>query len=126
MRRSAEPVPAWFARVVAVARWVLGPEANVQVPPNLTDRFEWYLDAGANDWGGVSPLTIDFVNPEAPWPHLDELANRTQLAGFELKARLPVHPEYLEAGWIDGALLPKLELASDGEGYARIPARTGA
>jgi FO synthase len=74
MRHHAEPVPRWFARVVALARWVMGAEANVQVPPNLTDSYEIYLDAGINDWGGVSPLTIDWVNPEAPWPHLDELA----------------------------------------------------
>lgn len=122
MRRNAEPVPAWFARVVAVARWLLGAESNVQVPPNLTDRFEAYLDAGANDWGGVSPLTIDFVNPEAPWPHLDELRARTETAGFELVPRLPVHPEYLSADWVDVNLLPKLERASDGRGYARIAA----
>ena len=73
MRGAAEPTPQYLARVVAVARWVLGPEMNLQVPPNLTDRFEAYLDAGVNDWGGVSPLTPDWVNPEAPWPHLDEL-----------------------------------------------------
>ncbi len=99
---------------------MLGPGANVQVPPNLTDRFESYLDAGANDWGGVSPLTIDFVNPEAPWPHLDELRARTEAAGFQLVPRLPVHPEYLSAEWVDVDLLAKLEGASDGRGYARV------
>ncbi|MDH4116368.1 MAG: 7,8-didemethyl-8-hydroxy-5-deazariboflavin synthase CofG [Acidimicrobiia bacterium] len=121
MRRSPEPIPAWFARVVAVTRWLLGPEMNVQVPPNLTDRFETYLDAGVNDWGGVSPLTIDWVNPEAPWPHLTELAARTTDAGFVLKPRLPVYPEFIDASWIDGTLLTKIEAAVDDDGYALAP-----
>lgn len=120
MRRNAEPIPAWFARVVAVARWILGAEMNLQVPPNLTDRFESYLRAGINDWGGVSPLTIDFVNPEAPWPHLGELEARTAAAGFELKARLPVYPEYTGSDWIDPGLHRKLEASVDDQGFAAI------
>lgn len=120
MRRSAEPTPAWFAVVVALARWILGPEMNLQVPPNLTENFEIYLDAGINDWGGVSPLTIDWVNPEAPWPHLDELERRSALAGFELKPRLPVYPEYLTPEWIDPALLPDLVQQTDDNGYVSL------
>ena len=116
-RHDAEPTVSYFARVVAAARWILGAEVNLQVPPNLTERFEVYLDAGINDWGGVSPLTIDWVNPEAPWPHLEELRARTEAAGFELRPRLPVYPEYIEADWIDPALLPLLEAASDDDGY---------
>ena len=119
MRRSAEPTPAWFARVVAVARWILGPEMNLQVPPNLTERYEVYLDAGINDWGGVSPLTIDWVNPEAPWPHLTELRARTEARGFQLRPRLPVYPEYIDEAWIDGALIGRLRDAADDQGYAR-------
>jgi FO synthase len=126
MRRSAEPVPRWFARVVAVARWILGPEANIQVPPNLTESFEIYLDAGINDWGGVSPLTIDWVNPEAPWPHLDELAARTNTAGFELRPRLPVYPEFIDEDWIDENLYPHVVAASDRDGLARAEEKTGA
>jgi 7,8-didemethyl-8-hydroxy-5-deazariboflavin synthase CofG subunit len=91
---------------------------NVQVPPNLTDDFGVYLDAGINDWGGVSPLTIDWVNPEAPWPHLDRLRTVTEDAGFELRQRLPVYPEFLTEQWIDPALLPKLANAVDARGYA--------
>jgi FO synthase len=125
MRLSAEPVPRWFARVVAVARWILGPEANVQVPPNLTESYEIYLDAGINDWGGVSPVTIDWVNPEAPWPHLDELHRRTETAGFHLRPRLPVYPEYIDEGWIDPALYPHVRAAADEHGLALIPARSG-
>jgi FO synthase len=121
MRRQAEPLPSWFARVVALARWIMGPAMNIQVPPNLTERFEVYLDAGINDWGGVSPLTIDWVNPEQPWPHLDELAARTRSAGFDLIPRLPVYPEFASDQWIDPALWLRVQKASDEGGYALIP-----
>jgi FO synthase len=126
MRRSAEPTVPFTARVAAAARWILGPEANLQVPPNLTERYEVYLDAGINDWGGVSPLTIDWVNPEAPWPHLDALRAVTEGRGFRLVPRLPVYPEFIDAGWIDPGLLPKVQAAVDAEGYARTPQREGS
>jgi FO synthase len=124
MRRFAEPTTQYFARVVAVARWILGPAMNLQVPPNLTDRFEVYLEAGINDWGGVSPLTIDWVNPEQPWPHLDDLESRTRASGFELRPRLPVYPEFIDPGWIDRGLIGRLIEAGDGDGYADL--RVGA
>ena len=126
MRRSAEPVPRWFARVVALARWIMGPEANIQVPPNLTERFEIYLDAGINDWGGVSPLTIDWVNPEAPWPHLDHLRGRTEGSGFSLRPRLPVYPEFITPDWIDPGLYDQVVASSDDDGLAHIPEHVGA
>lgn len=118
MRGIAPPTPEYFARVVAVTRWVFGADMNVQVPPNLSDDFGAYLDAGINDWGGVSPLTIDWVNPEAPWPHLDRLRSVTEAAGFELRQRMPVYPEYLSPEWIDPGLLPCLVSAVDDQGYA--------
>jgi FO synthase len=121
MRRDAEPTVQYFARIVAVARWIFGPQMNLQVPPNLTDDFGVYLDAGINDWGGVSPLTIDWVNPEAPWPHLEKLAAVTEKAGFRLMPRLPVYPEFISPEWIDPALLPKVAGAVDDEGYALAP-----
>ena len=121
MRLDAEPIPSWFMRVVALARWILGAEMNIQVPPNLTEKYEIYLEAGINDWGGVSPLTIDWVNPEAPWPHLEALRRRTEEAGFRLLPRLPVYPSYLSSEWIDPALLPKVLGAVDSQGYARAP-----
>jgi FO synthase len=126
MRWSAEPVPRWFARVVALARWIMGAEANVQVPPNLTERFEIYLDAGINDWGGVSPLTIDWVNPEAPWPHLDHLRGRTESAGFTLRPRLPVYPEFITPEWIHPDLYDNVVASSDDDGLAQIPEHVGA
>jgi FO synthase len=80
----------------ALARLLLGPEMNVQAPPNLAPNLlELLLRAGVNDWGGVSPLTIDFINPEAPWPALRELRRRTEAAGQRLVERLPVYPEHL-------------------------------
>ncbi len=126
MRNSAEPIPRWFARVVALARWIMGPEASIQVPPNLTERYEMYLGAGVNDWGGVSPVTIDWVNPEAPWPHLGILEERTRLAGFELRARLPVYPSYITEEWIDRDLLEAVRAASDERGLAAIDATMGS
>ena len=123
MRRSAEPVPRWFARVVALARWIMGPEANIQVPPNLTEDFGIYLEAGINDWGGVSPLTIDWVNPEAPWPHVTDLEAQTEAAGFELRPRLPVYPEFITPEWIDPGLIGEVQAAADTDGLAAIKQR---
>ncbi len=120
MRRHPEPGVPYFVKVVAAARWILGAEANVQVPPNLTDSFEVYLDAGINDWGGVSPVTIDWVNPEAPWPHLDRLRAVTEAAGFTLRPRMPVYPEYIDDRWIAPTLLGDIAARTDDSGYALI------
>lgn len=97
-------------RTVAVARLLLG-EMSVQAPPNLTPAGHLGLiRAGINDWGGISPLTRDFINPEAPWPHLDALAHLCREEGYQLRARLPVYPRYLDGdAWIDPALRPYLE-----------------
>ena len=118
MRGAEPPSLEYFATIVAITRWVFGQTMNVQVPPNLTEDFGVYLDACINDWGGASPLTIDWVNPEAPWPHLDRLREVTEGAGFELQQRMPVYPEFLTDQWVDPALLPKLVNAVDEQGYA--------
>jgi len=120
MRGVDPPTIEFFSTVVALARWIFGEEMNVQVPPNLTDDFGIYLDAGINDWGGVSPLTIDWVNPEAPWPHLDHLRSVTEDAGFDLRPRLPVYPEFANDRWLDPALLTKLVGRADDEAYAVV------
>ena len=107
---------------VAAARLILGPDANVQVPPNLSaDIYHIYLGAGINDWGGVSPLTIDFVNPEAPWPALSQLRQHTESAGFRLKPRLPVYPEYfLDTGeYLPDELRARVRALADDEGYVK-------
>jgi FO synthase len=104
----------------AAARPVLGAEMNVQCPPNLSyDDFPRLLEAGINDWGGVSPVTIDHVNPEAPWPEIERLASATRAAGLELAPRLPVYPEYLDSTWLDPGVLPAVLRASDSLGLAR-------
>jgi FO synthase len=124
MRYAPEPEIPFFVRVVALARVILGAEANVQVPPNLTEDFSVYLDAGINDWGGVSPVTIDWVNPEAPWPGIERLESVSAAAGFDLKPRLPVYPEYLSDAWIDPALLPAAVGRATDDGYADLPNAT--
>ena len=126
MRNAPAPSVEYFARVVAVARWIFGPEMNLQVPPNLTADFGIYLDAGINDWGGVSPLTIDWVNPEAPWPHLDKLESATEARGFELRQRLPVYPEFITEEWIDPGLIEQVRSATDADGYAATAQRASA
>ncbi|HET9530916.1 MAG TPA: 7,8-didemethyl-8-hydroxy-5-deazariboflavin synthase CofG, partial [Blastocatellia bacterium] len=95
MRDHPEPSITDHARTLAVARLVLG-VVNVQAPPNLSDdRYPSLLKAGINDWGGISPLTRDYINPEKPWPHIETLKERTEAAGLELRERLNVYPEYV-------------------------------
>jgi 7,8-didemethyl-8-hydroxy-5-deazariboflavin synthase CofG subunit len=96
MRAHPDATREDMAKTIALARLILGGEMNIQAPPNLTpDGYELYLDAGINDWGGVSPLTPDFINPEAPWPALRLLQEKSAQAGFELRARLPIYPEFI-------------------------------
>ena len=105
-----------------MARLILGPGMNVQAPPNLAaEALELLLRAGVNDWGGVSPLTVDFINPEAPWPELVALEKRTRASGQRLVERLPVYPrDLLER---PGVLDPRIRAAAlrvaDEAGYAR-------
>jgi FO synthase len=105
-----------LAATIAVARLILGPAARIQAPPNLVDsEYALMIGAGIDDWGGVSPLTPDHVNPERPWPQLDELAARCADTGFELRERLTVYPEYIKRGepWIDPKLQPHLRALAD-------------
>jgi FO synthase len=113
-----------YATVVAAARMVLGPRMRLQVPPNLSDpaEFDLLVRAGIDDWGGVSPLTADHVNPERPWPHVDDLAARTADLGYRLRERLTAHPEYIRdaEGWIDSTLHGAVAaLADPATGLAR-------
>lgn len=105
-----------LAATVAVARLLLGPRARIQAPPNLiAGEYDLLLRAGIDDWGGVSPLTPDHVNPERPWPQIEELARHTELAGFTLRERLTIYPEYVRAGdpWLDPRLLPHVNALAD-------------
>ena len=117
-----EPGLADLQWTIAVARVLFGPQMNIQAPPNLSpDTYGQLIGAGLNDWGGVSPVTPDHVNPEAPWPHLDDLARRTAEAGKVLVERLASYPSYVRDAerWHDPALLTALRRASDSEGFAR-------
>jgi FO synthase len=118
----AEPSFGEMLRTVAVARLLL-PGVNIQAPPNLSAPYYDYeelLDAGINDWGGISPLTPDYINPEKPWPLLEQLRLRTEAKGFELRQRLPVYPEFLPAVMAKpGLLSKKLGAAIDASGFAR-------
>ena len=92
-----EPGAADVARTVAVARLVLDPDVSVQAPPNLSPAdHALLLHAGLNDWGGISPLTPDYVNPEAPWPHVDALSATCRAAGYTLRERLAIYPAYVD------------------------------
>jgi FO synthase len=107
---------------VAAARVLLGPAWHVQAPPNLAyDDFPRLLDAGIDDWGGVSPVTVDHVNPEAPWPEIERLAEATRGGGLALAPRLPVYPEYVGEldRWCDPAVAPHVRRAADATGLAR-------
>ncbi|MFD3402642.1 bifunctional FO biosynthesis protein CofGH [Kribbella sp. NPDC058693] len=115
MRNDADvPLDEWLA-AIAVTRIVLGPRVRVQAPPNLVDLAECraLLDAGVDDFGGVSPLTPDHVNPERPWPQIDDLAKVTADAGFVLRERLTAHPEYLREPWLDPRLISHVEALVD-------------
>ncbi len=121
------PMAAWpepdnddMLRTLAVARLLLR-EMNIQAPPNLTENgYQRLLQGGINDWGGVSPLTPDYINPEAPWPHLADLEQRTREAGQQLRQRLPVYPEFIPDVASRGGLLgQRLGAVSDNVGYAR-------
>jgi 7,8-didemethyl-8-hydroxy-5-deazariboflavin synthase CofG subunit len=114
-----EPTQDEMMRTIAVAR-LLMPDVNIQAPPNLSaPYYDELLDAGINDWGGISPLTPDFINPEKPWPHLKQLKSRTEAKGYRLRQRLPVYPEFVAAATKPGLLAEKLRSAADRDGYAR-------
>ncbi len=115
-----EPSRGEMLRTVAVARLVLR-NMNLQAPPNLSSPgYDVLLSAGINDWGGVSPLTPDFINPEAPWPHLAELERRTEVAGQRLKHRLCIYPEFVDKVAARSGLMPeRLRAAANAQGLAR-------
>jgi 7,8-didemethyl-8-hydroxy-5-deazariboflavin synthase CofG subunit len=123
MAHWPEPTRGEMLRAVAVARLLL-PNVNIQAPPNLSAPYYDYeelADAGINDWGGISPLTPDFINPEKPWPHLEQLRLRTEAKGFALRQRLPVYPEFIPAVITKpGLLSEKVSTATDVDGLAKV------
>ena len=121
-RMAGQPEPSHDDHLwtIAAARILLGPAWHIQAPPNLSyEDFPRLLDAGIDDWGGVSPVTIDHVNPEAPWPDLVKLDEATRGRGLALAPRLPVYPEYTGERWLDPAIRTAVLRASDAMGLAR-------
>jgi len=120
MARFPPAQPAYFLRAVAMARIIM-PGMNVQVPPNINpESFGPYIDAGINDWGGISPVTIDHVNPEFPWPSIASVQKAIEVRGRRLRARLPIYPEFLKGGFITSErLLQRIGLIADSSGLVR-------
>ena len=121
MAAAAPPSLEDYLWTIAAARVLLDPGIHLQAPPNLTEDFGVLLEAGIDDWGGVSPVTADHVNPEAPWPALERLRQVTEAAGMTLARRLTVYPEFAAdpGRWLDPDLrFPVLD-RSDAEGLAR-------
>jgi len=126
MAKFLPPSHDYFLRSVALARIIL-PEMNIQVPPNLTPNiFEKYVDAGINDWGGISPLTVDYVNPEFPWPSIESVKYITRSKGYDFRARLPIYPEFVKKKndndddeFIPDKLRRYIELLIDANGLVR-------
>ena len=109
-------------KVISVSRLIFGSKMNIQVPPNLyPNECKEYLYSGINDWGGISPVTTDFVNPEAPWPEIMTLKNATERQGFEFKARLPIYPEFIlnKAVFLPKPLKNHILSLVDHEGYVK-------
>jgi FO synthase len=120
MASSAEPSIEELQRTIAVARLIM-PEMNVQSPPNLVaEDYPQLLSAGINDWGGISPVTQDFINPEAAWPQIPMLARRTAEAGLSLRERLAIYPEFARRDeFVDPAVVPYMNAHLDDDFYAR-------
>jgi FO synthase len=120
MASHPEPSLEELLWTAAAARLVLPPDVHVQVPPNLSyDEFPRLLDAGIDDWGGISPVTIDHVNPEAPWPEIERLRVASEERGLTLAPRLPVYPEFLSGRWLAPRVLSKALRSVDADGLAR-------
>lgn len=115
MKNSPSAEENYFKTMVALARIIM-PKMNVQIPPNLSpNSYQYFLDAGINDWGGISPLTQDYVNPEFGWPQIKFVEKHTRAAGFTLKARFPVYPEMFDI--VDDALRQKMSQIMDKDGH---------
>ncbi len=120
MATQPEPSLEEMLRTLALARLILGEKINIQAPPNLSyGDFPRLLDAGINDWGGISPVTKDFINPEAPWPEITRLREKTADAGFALRERLAIYPEFISRpDFVHPAMQPYVERLAGHDGYA--------
>jgi len=122
MRDDLEPTLLDLLRTVAVARLIFGPDMNLQAPPNLSpDAYPLLLAAGINDWGGISPLTLDHINPEALWPSIEALRDAAVIRGYRLQERLPIYPEYIihKGGFVPASLISRIMALVDEAGYPK-------
>ncbi len=118
MKNTPSPEEKYFKTLVALTRIII-PEMNIQIPPNLSpNSYADFLSVGINDWGGISPVTPDYVNPEFSWPSIDTVAKNSSNAGFELKARLPVYPEFFS--FVHPELKDKMLQITDTEGFVKM------
>ncbi|MFY3740773.1 MAG: 7,8-didemethyl-8-hydroxy-5-deazariboflavin synthase CofG subunit [Candidatus Nitrosomirales archaeon] len=119
MACAPTPTLNYMLKAVAVAR-VIMPSMNIQVPPNLNpSHYGKYLDAGINDWGGISPVTIDHVNPEFAWPRIDDVKSATERKGFVFRARLPVYPKYINKEFLSDNVMDHVEAIADAQGLVK-------
>ena len=117
MRNFPAAEEVYFKKIVALAR-VIMPDMNIQIPPNLSpNSYEDFLSIGINDWGGISPLTPDYVNPEFAWPSIDTVRKKSAEAGFEFRARLPIYPEFIS--FVEPELREKISEISDSRGLVK-------
>jgi FO synthase len=125
MAACAEPSLEDMLRTIGLARLILGPQMNIQAPPNLNyDDFPRLLDAGINDWGGISPVTKDFINPEAAWPQISRLKSETESRGFTLRERLALYPEFVSRGnFLSSRIRRRIDAIADADGYPRGASR---
>ena len=125
MRHRDEPSVFEMLRTIATARLLLGPEMNIQAPPNLTpDAHGMYLLAGINDWGGISPVTKDHINPERPWPNIADMREMCADAGFDLRERFGIYPEYVRGdtgyeGFVPDAIRARIAALADSDGFVK-------
>lgn len=118
MEKFPPPTFIDMLKTVAVSRLIFDHDMNIQIPPNLNNKnFPLYIFAGINDLGGVSPLTIDYVNPESPWPQVDRMEEEVTRLGFQIRERLPVYPEFIDEEFIDPLVLSKVNESVDENGY---------
>ena len=117
MKNTPSADEKYFKTIVALSRIIM-PEMNIQIPPNLSPKsYQSFLSVGINDWGGISPLTPDFVNPEFSWPEIDKVDENSRNAGFELKCRFPIYPEFFS--FVSKELRDKMSVIENGEGLVK-------
>jgi FO synthase len=121
MAAHPEPTLEEVLSTIALARLILGPHMNIQAPPNLSyDDFPRLLEAGINDWGGISPVTRDFINPEAAWPQIARLREETESRGLALRERLALYPEYVgREEFLSPRVRKRITESADADGFAR-------